>query len=412
MRPREESPSPAVTPPPGNPRFPLADAARGLLVSMVVIGHGVAYTGTYSDDFWGEPAIELSWVVLGFFMLSGFLLYRPFVGARADGKPRPSIPNYFRRRVLRIVPAYWLALTVLALTVGVDGMWENAPFFYSFTQIYENTLLLDGIDQAWSLAVEARCYLMLPIWAIIARRLTLGGSWLAGELAGIAFLVLLSEIPRVIGHIDPELIALNVEATGGFPYYGVPVFHGAFAIGMGMAAVSVAVERGTIGPRLTRTVAWVRAHPNLIWLAAFACYLLVAFVITGGIGTGAVSGADGSGEIDGIDDFVDFFANWWVAMACGFLYLVPALFGDEGGGTVRRFLALRVMGWIGVVSYGLYLWHSAALTEVNQRLGSLPTPFGDNVTLILVAYVLGLAAAAVSYYSVELYFLKKKERRV
>ena len=42
-----------------------------------------------------------------FFVISGFLLYRPFVVRKLRGEPFPSIGGYAIRRFLRIVPAYW-----------------------------------------------------------------------------------------------------------------------------------------------------------------------------------------------------------------------------------------------------------------------------------------------------------------
>jgi peptidoglycan/LPS O-acetylase OafA/YrhL len=46
-----------------------------------------------------------------FFVLSGFLLYRPFVAAAMAKRPLPSIRDYLRRRALRILPAYWVILS-------------------------------------------------------------------------------------------------------------------------------------------------------------------------------------------------------------------------------------------------------------------------------------------------------------
>ena len=55
-----------------------------------------------------------------FFVLSGFLLYRPFLAADLDGLRPVALRDYARRGVLRIVPAYWLALTVIALWLNLD----------------------------------------------------------------------------------------------------------------------------------------------------------------------------------------------------------------------------------------------------------------------------------------------------
>ena len=48
-----------------------------------------------------------------FFVISGFLLYRPFAASHMAGRPGPAVRAYFRRRALRILPAYWAALTII-----------------------------------------------------------------------------------------------------------------------------------------------------------------------------------------------------------------------------------------------------------------------------------------------------------
>jgi peptidoglycan/LPS O-acetylase OafA/YrhL len=114
--------SPAVAPPPGNPRFPLFDSLRGIAVLAVVIFHVAFITGALNVRVAGDVLGVLGDVgVVLFFVISGFLLYRPFVAARAHGRRPPDPVRYARRRALRIVPAYWVALTVLAIFPGVVG---------------------------------------------------------------------------------------------------------------------------------------------------------------------------------------------------------------------------------------------------------------------------------------------------
>ena len=123
---RADAPSPAVAPPPGNPRFPLFDSLRGLAVLAVVVYHVFVFTGALDRRVIGElVAVAGGLGPTLFFAISGFLLYRPWVAAGAAGKPRPSTSRYLRRRALRILPAYWFALTVLAIFPGIVGLFSG-----------------------------------------------------------------------------------------------------------------------------------------------------------------------------------------------------------------------------------------------------------------------------------------------
>jgi peptidoglycan/LPS O-acetylase OafA/YrhL len=78
--------------------------------------------------------------------------------------------------------------------------------------------------------------------------------------------------------------------------------------------------------------------------------------------------------------------------------LLPAVFGDDRGGAVRRILANRVLLWVGVVSYGLYLWHVAVMRKLTD-LGLLDSLGRGGFTALALA--LSLLAAAASFYVVE-----------
>src|SRR5437016_2614913 len=100
--------APNLAPPPDNPRFPLFDGLRAVAALSVFAGHTVTGTYAYADhhDLFLLAAKLADQGVAIFFVISGFLLYRPFVTARADGR-RLRLGGYAARRLARIVPAYW-----------------------------------------------------------------------------------------------------------------------------------------------------------------------------------------------------------------------------------------------------------------------------------------------------------------
>src|SRR5439155_7118876 len=107
-----------------------------------------------------------------FFLISGFLLYRPFVAARAGRGPAPSWGKFWRRRGLRIVPAYWVALTALAIFPGLVGVFTGDWWiYYGFLQQWQRSTIINGIPPAWTLGTELCFYAMLPLYAALMVRL-------------------------------------------------------------------------------------------------------------------------------------------------------------------------------------------------------------------------------------------------
>jgi len=98
-----------------NPRLPALDAIRGAAAVAIVIYHAGIVTGFNVLSPIGALTARLSVGVPVFFALSGFLLYRPFVVARRISGPRVDIRRYYRRRLVRIVPAYWLVIACVVL---------------------------------------------------------------------------------------------------------------------------------------------------------------------------------------------------------------------------------------------------------------------------------------------------------
>ena len=100
----------------------------------------------------------------------------PAVGGRAAaGAPAPATGRYARRRALRILPAYWVALTVLAVYPGDHGrLHRRLVALLPFLQAYDARTLGLGIPVAWTLCVEVAFYIALPFWALLVRRLPAG----------------------------------------------------------------------------------------------------------------------------------------------------------------------------------------------------------------------------------------------
>ena len=153
------------------------DSLRALAALGVLVAHVTIFTRNDQRLSWGVLPANLDIGVTVFFVLSGFLLYRPFFSSELSAAPAPRVRDYARRRILRIVPAYWLALTVLALYPGVPGIFSSDWWrYYGFLQFYSYHTSIRGLGVAWTLCVEVAFYAVLPIYAALTRRASRGSA--------------------------------------------------------------------------------------------------------------------------------------------------------------------------------------------------------------------------------------------
>lgn len=375
----------AVAPPPRHPRFPLFDGLRAIAVLCVLLVHvpGAEVLPTLLQRL----IAHLNLGVVVFFVISGFLLYRPFIATRAGGASAPALGDYAKRRFLRIVPAYWLCLTVLTVLPGVVGVAGGnpvpqyalvhtlpilgGPTCYGFTDC--------GLTQTWSLVIEATFYAALPLYAWLVLRLTSGLSvraWIRVELAILAALGTVSVLAQYV-LFDPPSAWISSTVLGGWLL---------FAFGMGLAVASVALTGSAREPGPVRLVA---ARPLACWLAAIALYVALSLWV----------------PIDLFEQTRAQRATLYVGLGVvALLLVVPAVFGWEEGGLPRRVLAHPVMQWLGLISYGIFLWHLAIARELGAEWGWLPTLVGT--------LALSVVVAAASYYLVERPILRLKYHRL
>jgi peptidoglycan/LPS O-acetylase OafA/YrhL len=96
-------------------RVPSLTGIRAVAALLVVATHAAYTTGKYTHGFAGLVYSRLEIGVPVFFVLSGYLLFSPWVKAAATGSSAPSVKRYAWHRVRRIMPAY--IVTVVAAYV-------------------------------------------------------------------------------------------------------------------------------------------------------------------------------------------------------------------------------------------------------------------------------------------------------
>ena len=115
-------------------KYPSLDAVRGIAALSVFVYHANHLRPL--PEFLGPLASHGNAGVPLFFALSGFLIYRPFALRAASGRERTAAGRFYVRRFRRIAPAYWFALTVLAVFPGLpqfrDRWWQLYLFGQGF----------------------------------------------------------------------------------------------------------------------------------------------------------------------------------------------------------------------------------------------------------------------------------------
>lgn len=376
-------------------RFPLLDPLRALAAIAVMLVHTSIFSGALDRPVTGRLLAHLDIGVPFFFLLSAFLLYRPFLEARVTGTPRTSFPDYGRRRFFRVMPAYWVALTIAAVIPGVAGAFSgNWWVYYGLLMnfpVYEatGTCAVDpyrcGISIAWSLSMEVFFYLTLPFYVLgmgwLARRWR--GRWLTLELAAVALLSGISlAIQWSVPHSDLHTWLFFSPLGRGWW----------FGLGLGLAAVSVHARSGVPVPAF---VDWLRRHPGPPVLAGAFLYVVSALTLFDAQPTLAF-------PIGDIGDYVIQYVLFGMIAA---LFLLPAIFGADGGGLARRLLRHRTLGWLGLISYGIFLWHFPVLIVL------LDAGVDGFVPLTLLTFLGTVGCAALSYYLLERPLMDRVRRR-
>ncbi len=198
----------------GKPRhFPCFDGLRAISAMSILLCHTAwasGFTFAVLPRRLHEPARHER---VGLFHDLGFPHVPAPSRSRTYRSESPNLRTYFQRRLLRIIPAYWLALTLLTYVLHLISLgpgWQGPAVHYLFLQIYFPTAVFYGITQAWTLCTEMAFYFFLPVFALLVashprspRRQLLWG------LGGIAVLYLVSIAFRTWAILIPVSRVVN-----------------------------------------------------------------------------------------------------------------------------------------------------------------------------------------------------------
>lgn len=409
----------------GHPRhdLPVLEAYRGLAAVMVVLTHVGFLSGAGVAGPWAGWLSRLDFGVTLFFVLSGFLLFRPFVQAAYGRRPAVGVGGYLRRRYVRIYPALIVVLIFNYLITPQAREADPSLWLFTAAMIQNYTVnfvnQLPGLVQTWSLCIEMSFYLALPLLA----RLALGRGTAAGRADARARAARADRLARTPAQVRQEALdrsrqhwltrvrsarpwhlelpalrpafvfgALVLLATGwrlGFMLNSggldnellwLPAFLDWFAAGMALAWLR---ERDAPAPRLIREIA---SSPGACWSLGLAGFWLTTTELAGPYGLEAPT----TGET--------VFKHLAFAVIATALML-PAVFGSPSAGW-RRTAVNPFFSWLGRISFGVFLWHPMLIEVVRRMLRLEPLTGGFWLTLSLTL-IASTVAGTLSWRLVE-----------
>jgi len=352
--------------------MPELDTLRGVAILGVVFLHGI-YSSTSHLHFTGRALrlIQLTqpgWLGVNlFFVLSGFLITGILLDSKASAR---YFGNFYTRRALRILPAYYALLILLALVGHSSWTYLALCFVY-----LANVTTLFGIPEdygpLWSLAVEEHFYLL---WPLVVRYLS----------------------PRQVGAVA-ALIAAATAAARALAFHGGHVsglgsFTWLVADGLALGSVLAVLVRGT----LSRSQLWGLCGLTIV-LGTMAALLGGPF----GIVTR--------------DRLLGAALQYTVihVIFTGILLLFLLI----GTSRWRAFVNIGWLQFFGFISYGLYLVHLLAFRLYDRLCMTFAPSFlltsGRSDLLLLRFAIAGGAAVVAAYLSrvyFEDYFLRLKQR--
>ncbi|HZQ57246.1 MAG TPA: acyltransferase [Acidimicrobiales bacterium] len=294
-----------------------------------------------------------------FFALSGFLIARPFVTALLDGRPLPQWRGYARRRVARIVPAYWLAFTaflVFGFATGATALNVADHYLLVHNEVPGDAGNL--LPVAWTLGIEASFYLAVPLVAVLVRRRHRRPIGQGRMLAWVGGLTAASVALHLAVFTRPL-----PTGWGSVEQYTLPAQFLFFAPGVALAVAEHGRRRPLLSPA---AVALGGAAAAAGWVGCM--YLFVVSHVRAGV------------------------SSLGFAVLSG-LVLCLARWSREPASPLGR-----AMAWVGTVSYGLYLWHWLVMRAMYgwwgaafKGTGTISWPLS---TAIVLALSLPLAAAS------------------
>ena len=338
-------------------RQPALDGLRGIAIAAVLYYHA-ATTSSLAGGSGGFLGVDL------FFVLSGYLITGLLLSEyRRDG--RIGLRGFWSRRFRRLFPAIVVTLLLVALWVAISPAWDRHGirddsiwtllYLQNWHALYWSSSGFTPLSHTWSLSVEEQWYLIWPaaLWAVL--------RWTKGRLRIVLSVVLGGALVSAVW-----TGVLYAHSGWPRPYDGTDGRAQELLIGAGLALL---VHHGE----------YFVKESSKLWLeiagwcgAAFIGYELLEAHLS--------------------DAFL-YNGGFLLISLAAVLVILAATYSDRALG---RALSWRPLVYVGVISYGLYLFHVPIFDLVGPGRWGL-----EGWWLFVVRLLLVFALAAVSFRFLE-----------
>ena len=335
------------------------DGIRGIAILLVLVGHHGIHTYRTAEPF--ERSVDFGYLgVTLFFVLRGYLITRLLI-LEENRSGTVSLKRFYARRALRLFPALWLYLLVVAGLTWAGALVGNPWTSFVASLLYIRNIVGQGheTNHLWSLSLEEQFYFVWPVlFCLLPLR---NRARLAWAIAGIVVVFAWRTLAERYGLARIDVIFRRSDFRFDSPLFGCGL-----ALVEALYPQSLAILNRTL---VRRTVFGLGSV--LIW------YLWTSF---------------------------DPSPLRWVEFSL-FAALSAVFIGSQLGPSRRsrrRLLSWRPLAGLGTISYGVYLWHQLFFGPTNESLGILRS-FPWNILATFVA-------AGLSYVLLERPLLRLKDR--
>ena len=373
--------------------LPALDGLRGLAALSVLTYHVLCQVRDVAPNETIRAALTahyeqfsvLSSGVQLFFVLSGFLLFLPYARAMERGGAFPSSREFYRRRALRILPAYWVTLIAMTLLMSkINGqnfilhvlLLNNlrSDSFYSINTVF------------WTLTIEWQFYLLVPGIAYVVWRLASARRfYLIGAGVCLVFMVglLAGYLGNVLRQKPDELYS---------PLVYLPAYLPVFVCG------SVAAWC---------YVKWVECRAGQLWQPNRALSWLG---VAGSTLIAALIGLASCGVLvfNRMTPHFWMYGNFFLGLGYALIVFAAAC----GGGVAKLLFENRPIRYIGMISFSLYMWHVKLLDFFNPVIYYRGHSWWVVPISLAMTLLVTVSFSAGFYQLIEKPFLAMKNRKL